>query len=265
VAADDPLDPDRLRADLLGPQALWRSLDVVAETGSTNADLADRARAGETSGAVLITDFQSAGRGRLGRVWTAPPGSSIAMSVLVHPGVDVARWSWLPLLAGVAVAEALRRVAEAHAVLKWPNDVLVDGRKICGILAERVETPSGPACVIGMGVNVHLAEEQLPVPTATSLAVLNPSRVMGRNPIITTVLRAFEALYTQWQSADDDDLFAISYRKRCDTIGRRVRVTLGPDQVVEGDAQTIDRFGRLVVATDDGLQAFSAGDVVHLR
>jgi BirA family transcriptional regulator, biotin operon repressor / biotin---[acetyl-CoA-carboxylase] ligase len=266
MPVDDPLDPTRLRHDLLEPGALWRQLDVVAEAGSTNADLADRARAGEGSGTVLVTDYQSAGRGRLGRTWTAPPGSSVAMSILVHPhDVAVARWTWLPLLAGVAVVEALRRVGEAHAVLKWPNDVLVDGRKICGILAERVETPSGPACVIGMGVNVHLTEDQLPVPTATSLAVLNPSRVMGRNPLIVTILRAFAAIYTQWESNDDDDLFAVSYVQRCDTIGRRVRVSLAGDRVVEGTAEAIDRAGRLVVRTEAGPETFGAGDVVHLR
>ena len=266
MSVDDPLDPARLRADLLEPGALWRTLDVVAEAGSTNADLAVRARAGESAGAVLITDYQSAGRGRLGRSWTAPPGSSIAMSVLVHPhDVATGRWTWLPLLAGVAVVEALRRVGEAHAVLKWPNDVLVEGRKICGILAERVETPAGPACVIGMGLNVHLTEEQLPVPTATSLAVLNPSRVMGRNPLIVTILRAFAAIYSQWESSDDDDLFAVSYVKRCDTIGRRVRVSLADERVVEGEAEAIDRGGRLVVRTDAGLETFGAGDVVHLR
>jgi BirA family biotin operon repressor/biotin-[acetyl-CoA-carboxylase] ligase len=262
----DPLDPPRLRSELLVPGALWHQLDVVAETGSTNADLAVRARAGEAAGAVLITDFQSAGRGRLGRSWTAPPGTSIAMSVLVHPhDVESSRWTWLPLLAGLAVVEALRRAAEAHAVLKWPNDVLVDGRKLCGILAERVETPSGPACVIGMGLNVHLSEDQLPVPTATSLAVLNPSRVMGRNPLVTTILRAFAALFSEWERSDDDSAFAVSYVKRCDTIGRRVRVTLAGDRVVEGVAEAIDRDGRLVVRTGSGTETLGAGDVVHLR
>lgn len=266
MPVDDPLDLSRLRADLLVPGGLWQTLDVVASAGSTNADLATRARAGEVSGAVLITDYQSAGRGRLGRTWTAPPGSSIAMSVFVHPhDVTTQRWTWLPLLAGVAVVEALRRVGEAHAVLKWPNDVLVEGRKICGILAERVETPTGPACVIGMGVNVHLTEDQLPVPTATSLAVLNPSRVMGRNPLVVTILRAFAAIYSQWESNDDDDLFAVSYVQRCDTIGRRVRVSLAGDRVVEGTAEAIDRGGRLVVRTESGLETFGAGDVVHLR
>ena len=266
MSADDPLDSVRLRRELLEPGALWCCLDVVAETGSTNADLAARARAGEPSGAVLITDHQSAGRGRLGRTWTAPAGSSIAMSVLVRPhDVDPARWTWLPLLAGVAVVEALRRAAEAYAVLKWPNDVLVDGRKICGILAERVETPHGPACVVGMGLNVHLDEDELPVPTATSLAVLNPSRVLGRNPLITTILRAFAAIYSEWESSSDDPAFALSYVKRCDTIGRRVRVSVAGGETVEGEAEAIDRAGRLVVRTPTGVRILGAGDVVHLR
>lgn len=266
MAADDPLDEERLRREVLEPGALWHRLDVVPETGSTNADLAARARAGEPSGAVLVTDYQSAGRGRLGRTWTAPPGSSIAMSVLVQPhDVASSRWTWLPLLAGLAVVEALRRGAEVHAVLKWPNDVLVGGRKICGILAERVETPTGPACVLGMGLNVHLTEDELPVPTATSLAVLNPSRVMGRNPLVTTVLRAFSALYQQWETEDDDTAFAVSYVKRCDTIGRRVRVSMAGDRTLEGVAEAIDRDGALVVRTGGAVVTVGAGDVIHLR
>ena len=106
---------------------------------------------------MLVTDYQSAGRGRLGRTWTAPPGTSIAMSVLVRPDdVDPQRWTWLPLLTGLAVADGLERVAGLDVRLKWPNDVLVGDRKVCGILAERVETSDGPACVVGMGINTHL-------------------------------------------------------------------------------------------------------------
>lgn len=262
----DPFDVDRLRRDLLTPGGLWRRLDVVAETGSTNADLAARARTGDEAGSVLLTDYQSAGRGRLGRTWTAPAGSSIAMSVLVQPdGVATSRWTWLPLLAGLAVVEALRRVADVPAVLKWPNDVLIEERKVCGILAERVETATGPACVLGIGLNVHLTEAELPVPTATSLAVATPERVPHRDTVVVTVLRALELLFRHWESSDLDGDFAASYLDRSDTIGRRVRVVLSADRVVEGTAQGIDREGRLVVLTDSGAQTFGAGDVVHLR
>lgn len=255
-----------MREQLLIPGALWQTIDVVAETGSTNADLARRARQDGIAGSVLVTDYQHAGRGRLGRSWSAPPGSSVAMSVVLRPaGISSTRWTWLPLLAGLAVVEALRRAADAPAVLKWPNDVLVGEKKICGILAERVDTPHGPACVIGIGLNVHLSEAQLPVPTATSLELFRPGRVPQRTTLIVTILRALELLVSSWETSDDDEAFASSYIDRCDTIGRRVRVILSSDKEVEGTAEAIDPAGRLVVRTATGTQTFGAGDVVHLR
>jgi BirA family transcriptional regulator, biotin operon repressor / biotin---[acetyl-CoA-carboxylase] ligase len=271
VLSGDVLDAAVLRRELLRPGGLWSAIDVVEQTGSTNADLAARARAGALEGTVLVTDFQDAGRGRQGRTWVAPRGTSIAMSVLLRPlDVDPSRWTWLPLLAGLAVVEALRRAADVPALLKWPNDVLVDGRKVCGILAERVETPTGPACVLGMGVNVWLAADELPVPTATSLALLAQAREPGsrppsRNLLIATVLAALELLYQRWEALDDDAPFAAAYLQRSDTLGRRVRVHLAGDVTVEGRAEALDADGRLVVRTDAGLQTFGAGDVVHLR
>ena len=168
MPTDDVIDLAELRQELIRPGGLWQKVDLVAETGSTNADLAARARQGEVPGTVLITGYQSAGRGRQGRTWTAPPGSGIAMSILVRPnGIDPSRWTWLSLLAGLAVADGVRRAADLPAVLKWPNDVLLHARKFCGILSERVDTSEGPACVVGIGINVSLAERQLPVPSAT--------------------------------------------------------------------------------------------------
>jgi BirA family biotin operon repressor/biotin-[acetyl-CoA-carboxylase] ligase len=263
------LDAEVLRRELVRPGGLWSEVDVVPRTGSTNADLAQRARSGAPSGSVLVTDFQDAGRGRQGRSWVAPRGSSIAMSVLLRPrDVDPGRWTWLPLLAGLAVVEGLRRAADVPAVLKWPNDVLVDDLKVCGILAERVET--GPACVVGMGVNVWLSADELPVPTATSLALLAAAREPGgrppsRNLLIATILAAFELIYERWEVLEDDTLFAASYLQRCDTIGRRVRLDLAGGITVEGVAEALDHDGRLIVRTPAGPQTFGAGDVVHLR
>jgi BirA family biotin operon repressor/biotin-[acetyl-CoA-carboxylase] ligase len=271
VLSGDVLDADVLRRELVRSGGLWSEVDVVDRTGSTNADLAERARRGAPSGAVLVTDYQDAGRGRQGRSWVAPRGSSIAVSVLLRPrDVDPARWTWLPLLAGLAVAEGLRRAADVPALLKWPNDVLVDGLKVCGILAERVETPDGPACVVGMGVNVWLSADELPVPTATSLALLAEARSPGsrppsRNLLIATILAAFELIYERWEVLEDDSLFAASYLKRCDTIGRPVRILLAGDVTVEGVAEALDHDGRLIVRTPTGTQTFGAGDVVHLR
>lgn len=261
---DDPLDEAALNRELVRPGSLWRQIHVVEETGSTNADLAGLARAGEPAGQVLITNFQSAGRGRQGRTWSAPPGTSIALSLLVRP-VDAAatRWTWLPLLAGLAVVEGLSRAVDVLAVLKWPNDVLVVGRKICGVLAERVETPTGPACVIGIGLNVALTEEQLPVPTASSLALVRPGQVPARQPLIAAILAEFATIFRRWEGGDDT--ISARYADQCDTIGRAVRVMLADDRIVEGQAQGIDADGRLLVQTSAGVEVFGAGDVVHLR
>jgi BirA family biotin operon repressor/biotin-[acetyl-CoA-carboxylase] ligase len=270
VTADRAIDLDALRRELLRPGGLWRQIDHVAETGSTNADLAAAARTGTAEpGSVLVTDYQSAGRGRLGRAWTAPPGTSIAMSVLVRPdGVDPARWTWLPLLTGLAVADGLAQAAGLDVRLKWPNDVLVGDRKICGILAEQVETPAGPACVVGMGINTHLTLAELPVPTATSVAIEAAAAgrpTPSRNTAVATVLAAYELLFRRWAAAPDDSWLATAYRRRSATLGRAVRVVVGPDASVEGTATAIDADGRLVVRTSDATRVFGAGDVIHVR
>jgi BirA family biotin operon repressor/biotin-[acetyl-CoA-carboxylase] ligase len=267
IGGRDPIDGSWLTAELVRPGSLWRRIQVVEQTGSTNSDLAAKARSGEAlSGSVLVTGYQSSGRGRQGRQWTAPPGTSVAMSLLVAPH-DVApeRWSWLSLLAGLAVVEGLQRIAELTAALKWPNDVLVGDRKLCGILAERVETPQGPACIVGIGINVGLAAEQLPVPTATSLALLVGDAAPSSSRVVAAVLGAFELIFTEWERHDDDSAFAAAYVSRSATIGRQVRVELTGGRVVEGHAEAIDAAGRLLVRTASGRELFSAGDVTHLR
>ncbi|GAA3570829.1 biotin--[acetyl-CoA-carboxylase] ligase [Microlunatus spumicola] len=273
--ADDPIERATLLAELVDVESLWSAIDVVDETGSTNADLAAAARAGAPAGSVLLADHQSAGRGRLGRTWTAPPGTSIAMSVLVRPAVPADRWTWLPLLAGLAVSDGIRQEADLPADLKWPNDVLVLGRKVSGILAERVETPDGPAVVIGMGLNVHLTTEQLPVPTATSLAIVLDELGLGafplhRTSIVSTTLRSLERILARWEEVAavpglNGDGLALAYRERCATIGREVRVDLSDGTSVVGVAVDVDGSGRLVVENADGRRTFGAGDVVHLR
>jgi BirA family biotin operon repressor/biotin-[acetyl-CoA-carboxylase] ligase len=268
VTADEAIDVAELRRELIRPTSLWQRIDFVAETGSTNADLAAAARSGARQGTVLITDYQSAGRGRQGRSWTAPPGASIAMSVLVQPdGVESSRWTWIPLLAGLAVADGVRAVAHLPAVLKWPNDVLLGGRKVCGILAERVETPGGPTCVVGIGINVGLQPADLPTEAATSLAIAaaeTGSAVPGRTEVVAAVLAELELLLRRWEAAGDNAAAVRGYIERCDTIGRRVSVDLG-QRTVQGVAEGVDHDGRLVVRTDAGREVLGAGDVVHVR
>ena len=269
----DPLERRVLLDDLLVGAGLWQRIDVVGQTGSTNADLADAARAGAPAGTVLVADHQTAGRGRLGRTWTAPPGSGFALSVLLRPEAPLERWTWLPLLAGLAVSDALRQQTGLPAEVKWPNDVLVLGRKLCGVLAERVETDAGPAVVLGMGVNVHLRSDELPVPTATSVDLARaelgvPGVPVARTPIVSSVLRCLERDLRRWEDVvalDDPDAVALAYRERCSTLGRAVRISLSDGTAVEGVARDVDASGRLVLETADGSRTFGAGDVVHLR
>lgn len=269
-----PLRALALRRALLGGSGPWTSLEVLTATGSTNAVLATRARTGTAAmGAVLTTDDQRAGRGRRDRRWTTPPRSSIAVSVLLQPGqVPRSAWSWLPLVVGVGVVDALVRVAGLDARLKWPNDVLVDGRKVCGVLAEVVETPSGAAVVVGIGVNVSQSVDELAdatvAATATSLALAGAATT-DRDTLLRAILRSVGLRYDAWLEADGSPRrshIGAAYRERCSTIGRDVRVELPDQTALVGAAEGVDDDGRLLVRTPDGVvRALAAGDVVHVR
>lgn len=263
-----PLNVPALRRGLLVPGGLWTSLDVVAATGSTNSDLAGRA-ASLAEGTVLVAEEQTAGRGRLDRTWTAPARSGLFFSVYLTPGsVPVQRWGWLPLLAGVAAATGLARSAGVDTALKWPNDLLVtvDGeeRKAGGILAER----AGDGVVIGIGLNVSLRADELPAPTAASLALAGAVST-DRETLLRGVLRSLEQWYGQWRAADGDAAASglqEAYAAGCATLGRRVRAQLPGNRTLTGDAVAIDGDGRLVLSSDDGSRKpVSAGDIVHLR
>lgn len=246
---------------------LWYPVEVVASTGSTNADLLAR---GGPEGQVLVAEEQTAGRGRLGRSWTSVPGASLTFSVLLRPSsVPPARRGWLPLLTGVAVASAVRSAAGVHAELKWPNDVLAGGRKLAGILAE--QSSDGSAVVVGVGLNVAMPAAALPVsPTglpATSLLVEGAD--IAREPLLIEVLSQLERWYLAFVSDPDPARSGLlaEYRSLCGTLGRTVRVELPVGRVLTGVAEDIDPGGRLLVrvAEATSVTPVSAGDVIHLR
>ncbi|QBJ98559.1 biotin--[acetyl-CoA-carboxylase] ligase [Rhodococcus sp. ABRD24] len=266
-----PLDPDALRRALVrdgsDPDAFWSRLDVVAETGSTNADLLARMQGPDFDRSVLIAEFQTGGRGRHARSWVSTPRALVTVSVVLGmPGLSLTDIGWVPLLSGIAVVDALRRVAEVDAELKWPNDVLIDGRKVAGILAEVAATSPVPTVVVGIGLNVSLTEDELPVPTATSLALENAA-ITDRDILVRAVLRELAVRWQQWHSAEwsVDDL-AAAYRERCGTLGRRVRAELPGDRELVGIATDVDTEGRIVIkAEGEPPVAVSAGDITHLR
>lgn len=260
----DPIDPDQVR-DELG-QSRWQVLHVRPSVGSTNADLAALARQGAGPGTVVATTDQSAGRARHTRSWTTPPGVSLAVSMLLQSSVPTARWTWLPLLTGIAVAAAVRRTSGLEPELKWPNDVLLDGRKLCGILAEQTVVDGQPMVVMGCGINVAMTEDELPVPTATSLRLAGAEVTMTE--LLVAVLQEFDAALTAWEQAPDQ--VHETYTRASATIGRPVRLQTGfddsrADSFVTGTAIGVDEYGRLVLDINGAEQAFSAGDVVHLR
>ncbi|MFI1291447.1 biotin--[acetyl-CoA-carboxylase] ligase [Streptomyces sp. NPDC020792] len=266
-----PLNAGALRRGLVRADGLWSEVDVVQSTGSTNTDLVARAAAGKAGeGAVLVAEEQTSARGRLDRRWTAPPRSGLFFSVLLRPSeVPVARWGWLPLLTGVAVATGLSRAAGVDTALKWPNDLLVtvgdEERKAGGILAERA---GEDGVVIGVGVNVTLRQEELPVPRAGSLALAGAVST-DRDPLLRAVLRSLEDWYGRWRAAGGDPAASglqETYAAGCATLGRVVRAELPGDRSVVGEAVAVDGDGRLVIATEAGVQEpVGAGDIVHLR
>ncbi|AFM16132.1 birA, biotin-(acetyl-CoA-carboxylase) ligase [Mycolicibacterium chubuense NBB4] len=253
------LDVDLLRAAIADTE--WRRLDVVEETGSTNADLIARAgRGDDIAGAVLLAEHQTAGRGRHGRSWSAPQRSQISMSVGIDTtGVSPDGWGWLPLLTGLAVVHTVRDLG-VDAGLKWPNDVLVGTGKLAGILAE----VAAPVIVVGLGLNVSLAPDELPDPDAVSLTMLGADA--DRTTVTAALLHALSDRLGRWRAARGaDQSLAADYRAVSTTIGTRVRAHLPGDSEITGTATGIDDAGRLLIDDAGTTVIVSAGDITHLR
>lgn len=258
--------------------------EFVEETGSTNSDLiAAAGRAGDTDAlpdlAVRVAGFQTAGRGRSAREWIAPAGSSLFVSILLRPEprIEPDRFAWLPLLAGLALRNAVARLAgdALEVAVKWPNDVLIaqadaaefgGHRKVAGVLSELLPDLSG--VVVGAGLNLSQSAEQLPVETATSLALNGVS--VDRGAALEAYLAEFRTLYAAFVAAGGDAVASglrASVAQNCASLGRRVRAILPGNVERLGSAQGIDSSGRLTVLFDGEGAATSvaAGDIVHLR
>jgi BirA family biotin operon repressor/biotin-[acetyl-CoA-carboxylase] ligase len=266
-----------------GPGARFADVRWVAETGSTNADAMALARHGEPEGIVLVADHQTAGRGRAGRAWVAPPGAGLLLTVLLRPPAAVV--DLCTMAVAVSAAEAVEQVAGFSPRLKWPNDLVWPGdgtgsdRKLAGILAE-ADWPVGSsisagwraprvdervAVVVGIGINVawpaDLPEELAEVAVACNHVVDRP---VDREDLLIALLEALGPRYAALVGGDRTALLA-EWRQRSATLGRQVRVDLGVDDVA-GTAVDITEAGHLVVDTLEGeRRTFAVGDVVHLR
>ncbi|WP_105035094.1 biotin--[acetyl-CoA-carboxylase] ligase [Cryobacterium aureum] len=256
-----------------------------SEATSTNdvlKDLATTDAAAWPDLSALVTDNQTQGRGRLGRVWLAPTGKALAISVLIRPQLPPASLGWFPLLAGAAMTRAVKTVVEAsmkpvegvkeaedprhETTLKWPNDVLIDGYKVCGILCELL--PDGTGIIIGAGLNLSLDEHDLPTLTSTSLLLV--TRTMpDPDKVLAAYLHELGTLYKAFVHANGDAQQGLhaAVTELCGTLGSVVRVELPGGADLVGAATGIDVEGRLrVVNQADGEErSVAAGDVTHLR
>jgi BirA family biotin operon repressor/biotin-[acetyl-CoA-carboxylase] ligase len=264
------LDSQWVNAALIAPQNPWQMVDVHASLDSTNLE----ALRAPHPWRVVVADHQSAGRGRMLRRWQAPPGASIAVSCVVPMPVDrPADVGWLPLLAGMAMRQSLADVADVDGRLKWPNDVLAQERtddpgapwlKISGILCEMV--PGGGLVVIGAGVNIDQTRTELPVETATSLALCGGAANVRREDVIVHYLGVLTDLQQAWAGGGAGlEALRAAYRSLCLTIGLEVDVHQPDGAVAQGTATGVDDRGRLVVAAPGSLKAHAAGDVTHVR
>ncbi|MFI5505065.1 biotin--[acetyl-CoA-carboxylase] ligase [Corynebacterium kutscheri] len=276
-----PLDVARLRAELVdnGPFA---RLEHSMSTGSTNTDLVAATHDGTPAWTVFLTEEQVAGRGRMGRRFEAPAGSQLTLSFLIRPPASaISRLGTMALITGLALVDVINQLPrydadaatragneDSSVGLKWPNDLLADGRgksggrKLCGILAEAVDLGSSPAVVIGLGLNTSLRSDELPVAHASSLEL--EGIVYERTELAINVLRALYKRMTQWECGEAT--LMDEYRAASVTIGQNVRAILPGDKELLGRAETITNDGHLVVVEEDGTRhVLTVGDITHLR
>ena len=236
----------------------------LAEVDSTNRYLLDAARAGEASGTVVVADHQSAGRGRLGRTWEAPVGASLLMSILLRPeiapDITIASVHLLTMAAGLAMVDAVEAVAGFAPILKWPNDLLVGDRKLCGMLTESEISDGSLRCVVvGIGVNVQWSDFPAELVETATACNLVAGRDISRDELLDEFLARYSLLLNDLNSV------LSNYRERLGTLNTRVRIELA-GEAFEGTAEGVTDDGSLEVRTDGGaLRFITAGDVVHLR
>ncbi len=228
---------------------------MVDLTASTQSDLAELVNSSVArSGEVIAAEYQSNGRGRLDRTFEAPPESALLFSFFLKPKRIRKDWSFISFLAAIAMHEVISEDLPENTSLKWPNDILIGDKKVAGILAQQI----GEGVIVGIGLNVAMSADELPVPTATSLALAG-SNNLDRNLLLSAFLNRFESIFNEWDSGSD---FQEEYRQISSTLGRHVRVeVLGRDSI-EAEAVAISAQGALILI--DGSEV-NVGDVVHLR
>lgn len=247
-----PLDEAEINSKIT---PYWR-VSVVELTGSTQNDLLQLVESKNAlDGQVIVTEYQSNGRGRLDRTFEAPAQSALLFSFYIKPRKQRTEWGFIPLIAGLSLVQAISNLDSVMKVsLKWPNDCIINDKKCAGIIAQT----SQEGIVIGIGLNVSMTSNELPVPNATSLAI-EGSTITDRNLLLSHILNTFAELFEAWEEGSE---LLNEYANASSTIGKKVRIDLPGGENIEATVAHISHSGELVL--DDGRHV-SAGDVIHLR
>jgi len=253
------IDPGRLAG------TRFTDVAVFEELGSTNTELMERARAGGAEGLVVVADHQTAGRGRLGRTWSAAPGAALLVSVLLRPPLPIGEVPVVLMAAGLAACDAVEGAAGFRPQLKWPNDMVVGDRKLAGLLTES-SGGDDPAIVLGLGVNVSTRAYPGELAGEATSCEEEAGRAVDRAEVLVQLLTALESRYTAVLSPGGRRSTLDAYRADSATLGRRVRVELTSGPALEGQATRLADDGELVVLDDAGAEHLvNVGDVKHLR
>lgn len=230
-------------------------LDSTNEYGKTLA------KTGDVHGTLIVADCQSAGKGRRGRTWESPAGENIFMSLMLEPNLPVENAAGLTLVMALAVVDAVFELTGFRVLIKWPNDIVLNGKKICGILTELILKDDGYAVIIGTGINVNTNRFPEEIREVAGSVKIETGKEISRAQLIASVLKYFEKYYGQYQETQDLSLLKESYERNLANLNKEVQV-LDPKGAYKGIAKGISSSGALLVLREDGeVRAVDSGEV----
>lgn len=264
VSSPDILNSEELRYNL-NTTIIGTKIINFKQVDSTNQQAKKLALEGAENGTVIIAEEQTAGKGRRGKAWISPPSTGIWMSIILRPSVMPENASMLTLVAGLAVCKAVREITNLEASIKWPNDIVVNGKKICGLLTEmNSEIDFINFVVIGIGINVNVEEFPEELDNIATSLIIEGGQSYKRKKIVKRTLEIFEDYYKKYLETEDLTKIIQEYNEHCINIGRKVRVT-GRKQDITGEVKRVTNRGELIVTNQQGKDIVVTSGEVSVR